>query len=108
MKDEELAENWIAEYTSVDVKTQKAIQLQYHKNLKQVFLAGLSVGRSQWHDLQKDPNDLPEDKRNVWCDYGDGCGKGHYNKDDGGWWIESHMFCSVIDTWCELPTFHKE
>lgn len=51
MTDEEMAENWIAEYTGVDVETQKAIQLQYHKNLKQAFLAGLKAGRPQWHDI---------------------------------------------------------
>lgn len=61
----------------------------------------------EWHDLEKNPNDLPENKRNVWCDYGDGYGKGCYNKDDGGWWIEGHMFCSIIDAWCELPTRNK-
>ena len=29
-------------------------------------------------------------------------------KDEGGWWIESHMFYSAIDAWCEIPTFDKE
>lgn len=27
---------------------------------KQAFLAGLKAGRPQWHDLKKDPNDLPK------------------------------------------------
>lgn len=63
---------------------------------------------NEWHDLRKNPNDLPKDKRNVWCDYGDGYGKGFYDKDDGGWWIEGHMYCSIIDAWCELPRHNKE
>ena len=62
----------------------------------------------EWHDLRKDPNDLPKDKRNVWCDYDNGYGKGFYDKDDGGWWIEGHIYCSIIDAWYELPTFDKE
>lgn len=69
------------------------------------FLAGLKAGKPKWHDLRKDPNDLPENKRNVWCDYGDGYGKGYYNKDDGCWWIEGHLYCTIIDAWCELPQF---
>ena len=101
MKDEELAEQFANSHTRYEV-AKREDGTEYAKKvssvtIQQAFLAGLNVGRSQWHDLQKDPNDLPEDKRNVWCDYGDGCGKGHYNKDDGGWWIEGHMFCSIID-----------
>ena len=63
---------------------------------------------NEWHDLEKNPNDLPENKRSVWCYYGDGYGKGFYDKDDGGWWIEGHIYCSTINAWCELPTFNKE
>ena len=28
---------------------------------KQAFLAGLKAGRPQWHDLEKEPTDLPKD-----------------------------------------------
>lgn len=66
---------------------------------------GLKAGSQQWHDLRKDPNDLPKNNRYVWCDYNEGYGKGYYHKVDGGWWIEGHMFCSAIDAWCELPLF---
>jgi hypothetical protein len=52
MKDEELADNWIAEYTRVDVETQKAIQLQYHKNLKQAFLAGAKSREKRIAELE--------------------------------------------------------
>ena len=62
----------------------------------------------EWHNLEKNPNDLPKNNRYVWCDYGDSYGKGCYNKVDSGWWIEGHMFCSTIDAWCELPRRDKE
>ena len=29
--------------------------------LAQAFLAGLKADRPQWHDLRKDPNDLPDE-----------------------------------------------
>lgn len=80
----------------------------FDENVKEAFLAGLKTSRPQWHDLQKDPNDLPKDKRNVWCDYGYGYGKEFYDKDGDSWWIEGHLYCSTINAWCELPTFNKE
>lgn len=61
-----------------------------------------------WHNLKENPNDLPDSSRFVWCDYGEDYGKGYYNKDDGAWWIEGHIYCSIIDAWCELPKRNKE
>ena len=66
------------------------------------------IEKMKWHNLKKNPNDLPNNKRSVWCYYGDGCGKGFYDKDDGGWWIEGHIYCSVINAWKELPEVPKE
>ena len=104
MTDEKLAEEWWNNWVVKDWN-----DLQEGKRLFiQAFFAGLNVGRLQWHDLRKDKNDLPDNSRFVWCDYGDDCGKGYYSRDDGGWWIEGHMFYSAIDAWCELPTFDKE
>ena len=73
------------------------------------FLAGLKAGRPQWHDLRKDPNDLPKDKHNVWCKCLDECGEGWYDKDTDTWTLiyrGYHVHC--IEAWCELPTFDKE
>ena len=75
---------------------------------KKTYIDSAKENGIQWHDLEKDPNDLPKNKRKVWCDYDDGYGKGFYDKDDDGWWIEGHLFCSIIIAWCELPTFDKE
>lgn len=35
--------------------------------LEQAYLAGLHEGQPKWHDLRKDPNDLPNDDREVIC-----------------------------------------
>ena len=107
-----MAEEWVAKYVGLSTEELRTIQPYILRvrteDYKEAFLAGLKAGRPHWHDLQKDKNDLPENKRNVWCDYGDGYGKGFYDKDEGGWWIEGHMFYSIIDAWCEIPTFDKE
>ena len=60
MTDEEMAEaysteNW--EYYEEGQNDSKA--------LKQSYLAGLKAGRPQWHDLRKDPNDLPKNNAMV-------------------------------------------
>ena len=104
MKDEEMAEEYAAKQNLQNVNPSGIVRCK----IAEAFLAGLKAGRPQWHDLLKDPKDLPKNKRNVWCDYGDGYGEGFYDKDDGGWWIEGHIYCSTIDAWCEIPTFDKE
>ena len=73
MKDEEMAEEYKRQFYGVT-------SLFSFSDIEQAFLAGLKAGRPHWHDLRKEPNDLPKNKRNVWCDYNDGYGKGYYDK----------------------------
>ena len=112
MTDEEMAEQFADNISGLEftcsLLSAKDKSHAYRLGRYDGFLAGLKAGRPQWHDLRKDPTDLPKNKREVWCDYGNGCGKGFYHKDDCGWWIEGHMFCSYIIAWCEIPTFDKE
>ena len=73
------------------------------------FLAGLKAGRPQWHDLEKEPTDLPKDNHNVWCKALDHYGEGWYDKDTNTWTLiyrGYHLHC--IEAWCEIPTFDKE
>lgn len=52
MKDEELAKEYAEEFYDEYRMTRGDIE--------NAFLAGLKAGRPQWHDLRKDPNDLPK------------------------------------------------
>ena len=52
MTDEEMAEEWLDEKYLKDMGVRKPC--------KEAYLAGLKAGRPQWHDLRKDPYDLPE------------------------------------------------
>lgn len=54
---------------------------------------------NEWHDLRKDPSDLPKDYRNVWTNMG----AGYY--DDDGWWDDFGRLQGVI-AWCE-PKFEE-
>lgn len=54
----------------------------------------------KWHNLHKDPTDLPDNSRYVWTNAGAG-----YHDDDG-WW-DSYGRLSGVIAWCE-PKFKGE
>jgi hypothetical protein len=111
MKDEEMAE----EYANEKCKDCYMCSYSEHKNpykicqrrkdVKQAFLAGLKAGRPQWHDLRKNPNDLPEDGRIVSDQEGNNVRYvERLNK-----WFYRHRTCKAnVIAWCEIPTFDKE
>ena len=113
MTDEELFKAWKSEQYK-DQLTEERFEFVEHlhtfpKYFEKTFLAGLKAGRPQWHDLEKDPNDLPKDNHNVWCKALDHYGEGWYDKDTNTWTLiyrGYHLHC--IEAWCEIPTFDKE
>ena len=62
MTDEEMAEEY-ADKNKVYIDFDNDIS--DYGNVKKAFLAGLKAGRPQWHDLRKDPNDLPKNNAMV-------------------------------------------
>lgn len=77
------------------------------------YLAGLKAGRPQWHDLRKDPNDLPRDNDEKLCFYGKGKVVARYDSEYGCWETEFNNLVttfssSILIAWCESPTFDKE
>ena len=97
MIDEEIAEIYAKEVNSITIK--------------QAYLDGLKAGRPQWHDLRKDPNDLPknnamvltrlknkrlktstfmENKFTIW------------NKD-----YDTYTKLYDVIAWCEIPKFEE-
>ena len=60
MTDEELAEEWLQDNLHVT-----------EEDYKLAFLAGLKAGRPQWHNIQKDPGDLPPSGTEVLNENGD-------------------------------------
>lgn len=68
------------------------------------FLSGLKAGRSKWHDLRKDPNDLPLNSAPVLC-----LGSTGYIicKYISGSWVDNQTIKLVpkyidIYKWCEI------
>ena len=111
MKDEEMAEEYLQSIEGDD-----CVIITDREERKQAFLAGLKAGRPQWHDLRKDPKDLPDEGTYlvVWQN-----ARGYretmimrYEEDDeeelhwtdveGDWWDDD------VIAWCEIPEFEDK
>lgn len=72
----------------------------YEDGYNNGFSNGLAEGKPKWHDLRKDPNDLPKENGIYWCKWEDGSySTEHYFQDYG--------FGDYVIIWCELPKFEE-
>ena len=115
MKDEEMAKEYVKKegfrssmFGVLDNITSKA-----NKEIEQAFLAGLKAGRPQWHDLRKNPNDLPEKMSlgsiEVYIEYKDGVTDFAYYRFDKKWWVrsENEELAENVIAWCKIPQFKE-
>lgn len=100
MIDEKMAEEYADNYElmnkDLSPKSPRHIVIE-------VFLAGLKAGRPKWHNLQKDPNDLPKVNQKVLLQI----------KDEGrpiidfytryGVWNFTNEYEAIA--WCEIPKY---
>ena len=122
MTDEEKAREWVRTNSGYSTK-------EFHgKKAIEAFLAGLEAGKDmvetdlatiaymqgaeryklKWHDLRKNPKDLPEPHSTVLDECGD---KITYRGGDM-WTVYSEYYEKGIDAeppkaWCEVPTFEE-
>ena len=106
MTDEEMAEEYTAK-NGFGSDCNNLTSYDANKEIEQAFLAGLKAGRPVWHDLRKDPNDLPKEK----------CFAIVFSKRGS---IQTYTLlkitkegmkdCKTVGAiaWCEIPTFDKE
>ena len=103
MKDEEMAEQFADNISGLELTcsllSAKDKNHAYRLGRYDGFLAGLKAGRPQWHDLQKDPNDLPDTDRIVYVQTKSDTGNAYHNND--GW--DSTQVSGMVIAWCELP-----
>ena len=115
MKDEEMADKHAEEYRKnfryyrawhgqiVDKSPSTIVE----QSFKDGFLAGLKAGRPQWHDLRKDPKDLPKDTVSVLISRGTPrTSRARYNGKWYGYYSDDEI--EDVIAWCELPIFDKE
>ena len=95
MTDEELAEGWVTVNTGFNPKEPLG------KIAIRTFLGGLKAGRPQWHDLRKDPNDLPKEDCEIITLHENG-NKNIQKWKNGNW---TNAIVIPVIAWCEIPTF---
>ena len=69
--------------------------------IEQAYLAGVKAGRPQWHDLRKDPNDLPKEDCEIITLHENG-NKNIQKWKNGNW---TNAIVIPVIAWCEIPTF---
>ena len=108
MKDKEMAEEYRKSLKQrlIDEDDFERLEM-FDENVEEAFLTGLKAGRPQWHDLRKNPNDLPEsrhksivnqDGEKVMYDYS--CKAWRYDDAD-------EYLCDTPIAWCEIPQFKE-
>ena len=116
MTDEEMAEEYKEQRRFVSIDDDADVVMTQNKLLeyiKQAFLAGLKAGKLKWHDLRKDPNDLPLKmgigSEVVLISYdGEVTDFAYYNFKSKRWEHDEDDFyiCTPPPiAWCEIPKF---
>lgn len=76
------------------------------------YIKGLAEGKTKWHDLRKNPDDLPEERGDYWIKYDSaseergGFYDVHYFEPDKPFYKKHWSEIGVI-AWCELPKFEE-
>ena len=89
-------------------KEQQEVEM-FDENVEEAYLAGLKASKeTKWHDLRKNPNDLPQVHSTVLDENGD---KITY-RGGGVWTVYSDFYEKGIDAdppiaWCEIPKFEE-
>lgn len=105
MTDEKMAEESLISYRKEPKWAGKMFMQDENICYKDGFLAGLRAGRQKWHDLRKNPNDLPEDTYDVLDQAGY---KIHYNFFQNVWVNEKDEIDEHVIAWCEIPKYTEE
>lgn len=112
MTDEEKAEELTTKQFDLDTDKVRYFCNLYKNDYHEVHtfyngvLKGIAEGKPKWHDLRKNPDDLPTESKEYWCKLK----SGHY--DFRIYYIDSLFYKSHweelgIIAWCELPKFKE-
>ena len=74
---------------------------------ERAYIAGAIENSIQWHDLRKDPNDLPK-KEGCYLVKVDDCKNDIYETDN--FYLDDYCFVlygKYVIAWCEIPQFKE-
>ena len=115
MTDEEKLAN---EYTSSFKLTRPPVAF-FYEYVKEAFIAGLKAGSPKWHDLRKNPEDLPKEVgRYIVCYLDSACERHTFELsfvdyfEDKHWIDEDNHNIEGYDegviAWCDIPLYMEE
>ena len=121
MTDEEMADVYVHNHIHYEL-AKREDGTEYAKKvssvtIKEAFLAGLEIGKDinvpiKWHDLKKNPNDLPKkDKRfslNVSITVMTQKNKFAWYSFIDRQWYSNGLIINPPIAWCEIPRFERE
>ena len=108
-----------AEKRAIDMWGNDEAFIDERNNCKQDYIAGATENGIQWHDLRKDPNDLPKQSA-IYCDVSEwviGVTKSEnseyvsmhlrYNFIKDVWGCLENPCVTNVVVWCEIPQFKE-
>ena len=77
-----------------------------YKAITDAYITGAKENGIEWHDLRKDPNDLPEERKDVLVLYTSKEVEVKHLEWNKEWWGNG-TYCSFegVIAWCETPKF---
>ena len=103
----EIDKSWWKGFDTCKEKMSKKLEQLEEENNR------LKAQIPQWHDLRKDPNDLPKECKNVLCFVWQG--EGYYcvvhiikgGDNSARWWASNKSEQLNVIAWCEIPQFKE-
>lgn len=78
----------------------------WNTDITQAYITGAKENSVVWHDLRKNPNDLPSSDRWVLIQEGT---RAYYDAASNSWCDDSNdILLFLIIAWCEIPTFEEQ
>lgn len=102
-----------AEERAINLWGRDEAYVEERKNCIEDYIAGATENGIHWHDLRKDPNDLPEKMGlgsiEVYIEYKDGVNDFAYYRFDKKRWerSENEQLAVNVIAWCETPQFKE-
>lgn len=99
-------------YIKINDIEMKVINLRFRpvEEIYKAYFAGAKENGVIWHDLRKNPDDLPERGHKVIAVYHD-FGHTHlfaYLREDWVWTTNGHNAFDGVIAWCEIPRYEVE
>ena len=97
------AKKWVKDNTRIEYSASFG-EIKVEPSAEKGYIAGATENGIQWHNLRKDPNDLPKDCYDVLDEAGY---KVFYHHKEGVWKNASGSKIVKVIAWCEIPQFKE-